>query len=98
MDRIGDPHFVAVYTVAFVSLARGDGADSLQIGAGVGLCEGDAAAQLAGGKARQVAFFLRLRAMPFDCSGHDKMRVDDAADRHPGSRDLFDDLGVGRGR
>ena len=81
-----------------VALAFGDGADGLQIGAAIGLGQGQAAAQFARGEARQERALLRLGAETPDRSCHDEVRVEDAGQGHPHPRDALDDHGIDRGR
>ena len=80
-----------------VPVAPGGGPDRLEIGAAVRLGERDAAAQLPGGEARQVARLLRIAAEALDCGGHDEVRVEDPRHRHPDRGHALDDLRVGGG-
>ncbi len=65
LDRVGDPQLGAVDEIV-VALSARDGADALQVGAGVRLGERQAAAQLAGGETRQPVGLLR--AVPNFCT------------------------------
>ena len=61
VPRVGDPHLRAIDAI-HVAIARGRGADVLQIRAGVGFGEADAAALFAGRHAGQEAPLLLLRS------------------------------------
>ena len=98
VDAVGDPGLGAVDDVGVVALAARRGADRLQVGAAVGLSQREAAAQLARGEAGQVVLALVVGAEALDGSGHDEVRVDEAAHRHPGVGEPLDDLGVGGDR
>ena len=98
VDAVGDPGLGAVDEVGVVARAHRARADRLQVGAAVGLGEGEAAAQLAGREARQEAALLLLGADALHARRHDQVRVEDAGQRHPDLRHLLTDAGVGRGR
>ena len=95
VDTVADPGLGAVDDIAFAVAARGD-ADRLQVGAAIGLGQRQAAAQLAGGEARQELALLRLGAVALHDRRHDQVRVENAGQRHPHARDALDDLGIGR--
>ena len=94
LDRIGYPGLGAVQHITIAAAPR-DGADRLQVGAGIGFGQGKPAANLARGKAGQPGTFLRVGAEPFDRTGHDEVRIEDARQCHPVRRDQHDDLGIG---
>ena len=81
-----------------VALAHRLGADRRDVGPQPGLGHRERPAHLAGRHPRQVALLLLLGAVLEDQVGHDEVRVDDAAHRHPAPRDLLDDQGVGEQR
>ena len=62
---------------------------------GVGLRQRQAAAQLAGRQARQPALLLRVGAVVHDEVRGDRVRVDDARQRHPAVGELLDHADVG---
>ena len=97
LDAVGDPGLGAVDDVV-VAVAPRRHADRLQVGAGVGLGQRQAAADLAAGELGQPLRLLRRRAELLDRQRQHQVRVEDAGDRHPHARDLHDDLGVGPGR
>ena len=90
VDAVGDPGLGAVDHVA-VAVAPRDRADRLQIGAAIGLGQREAAAQLAGGEARQEGLLLRFGAEALHRRRHDEVRVEDAGQRHPHPRYALDD-------
>src|SRR5262249_41146098 len=71
VETVGDPGLAAGDRVGAVADALGDGADRLQVGAAVGLGEPDAAAQFAGGEARQEVRLLLLGAVALYHHCHD---------------------------
>ena len=97
VQAVGDPGLRAVDDVV-VAVELGDGADRLQVGAGVRLGEAEAAAHLAGRHPRQVLALLLFGAVALDRRSGDQVRVEDARRRHPDRCDLDDDLRVGPGR
>ena len=97
VEAVGDPGLAAIDHVLIAGALR-RGSYRLQVGAAVRLGQAHAAAQLAGREARQQRRLLLLGAVALHHHGHDQVRVDDAADRHPHRRDALDDLRVGRGR
>ena len=91
---VRDPHLRAVDDV-LVAVARRPARDVARVAAGVGLRQREAAAELAGREARQPALLLRFGAVVHDQVRGDRVRVDDARQRHPAVRELLDDADVG---
>ena len=98
VNAVGDPGLGAVDDVGVVALALGRGADRLQVRAAVGFREREPAPQLTAREAGQVGIPLLVGAEALDGGGHDEVRVDEAAHRHPGVGEPLDDLGVGGDR
>ena len=78
-----------------VAVARRPARDVARVAAGVGLRQREAAAELAGREARQPALLLLFGAVVHDQVRGDRVRVDDARQRHPAVRELLDDADVG---
>ena len=97
LDAVAYPGFGAVDPVA-VAVAAGAGPDRLQVGAAVGLGQCDPAAQLSGGKTRQVVRLLCFAAEALHRGGHDEVRVEYPGHRHPDRGHALDDLRVGGSR
>jgi GntR family transcriptional regulator len=97
MDAVGDPGLGAVEHIV-VAIATRHGADALQVGAGIGLGQADAATDLAGGEARQPRPLLRLGTVALHGGGHDQVGVEDAGRRHPRLGNARDDAGIHGGR
>ena len=93
-DAVGDPGLGAVDDVV-VAIAPRRGADALQVRAGVGLRQRQAAAHLAAGELRQPCILLLRGAEFLDRQRQHQVRVENPRDRHPVARDAHDDLGVG---
>ena len=85
--------FVPLITYSSPSrVARHD--EVARVAPGVGLRQREAAAELARREARQPALLLLLGAVVHDEVRGDRVRVDDARQRHPSVRELFDDADV----
>jgi len=94
---VGDPHLRAVQHVDAVATG-GRRADGLEIGAAVGLGEGQTAAQLGGNEAGQEVGALLVGAVPAHELGDHQVRVDHPGERHPDPGDGLDDARVRGGR
>ena len=86
---VGDPDLCTVDDV-FIAVAPGPGLDALEIGAGIGLGEGDPGAALAGGQLGKVPLPLLLGAVAGDHRTRQRMTAEDAGDAHPAPRDLLE--------
>ena len=94
VDAVGDPGLGTVNHIGIVAFAACRGADRLQVGAAVRLGECEPAPELAGGEAGQVVVALLVGAEALNGGGHDEVRVDKAAHRHPGVGEALDHFGV----
>ena len=81
-----------------VAVAPRRHADRLQVGAGIGLGQRQAAAHLARGEPGQPVALLRLGAELLDGERQHQVGVEDAGDRHPHRGHAHHDLGVGARR
>ena len=92
---VGHEHLGAGDEVA-VATSLGDGADGLDVRAGVRLGQAEAPSREAGSEARQQALLLLVRSMLEDDQRRHGMAVDDAHQRHEAAADLLDDARIGR--
>jgi hypothetical protein len=81
-----------------VTVAPRNETDRLQVGAGVGLGQRQAAAHLARGEPGQPVALLRFGAELLDGERQHQVGVEDAGERHPHRRHAHDDLGIGARR
>ena len=94
LAAVGHEHLAAGDQIV-VAVPPRDGADGLDVGAGVRLGEAEPAARLPAGEARQEAAPLLLGAVvEHDQRGHG-VAVDDPRQRHPAAAELLDDARVG---
>ena len=95
VERVGNPGLCAVKDVIAACILARHGADRLQIGARIGLGQGQPAANLASSEFGQPLGLLLRRAEPLNRRRHDQVRVKNAGDRHPVARNAHHDLGIG---
>ena len=93
LTAVGHEHLRAGHHVGVVP-AECDGADGLDVRAGVRLRETQAAALVTARESRQKAAALLLRAVIQHDQRHHRVAVDDARERHPPAAQLFDDSRV----
>ena len=91
---VGHPHLRAGDHV-LLAVAHGAARDVARVAARVGLRQRQAAAELARREARQPALLLLVGAVVHDEVRGDRVRVDDARQRHPAVGELLDDADVG---
>src|SRR3954447_15687973 len=94
-EAVGDPHLLAVQLPVAVLALLGGRLDALDVGADLGLGEREGGADLAGRHLRQEVILLLVGAELHQQVGADEVGVDDAGDRDPAARELFDDHRVG---
>ena len=97
LSAVGDPRLRTVDDV-MIAIALRLGANGLQVGSCVGLCQTNAAAKLSSGHARQVFVFLFVSSKAFYGCGHDQVRIEYPGGRHPCACNSNHNLGVGSGR
>ena len=90
MPRVRDPHLRAIDAID-VAVARGGGADVLQIRARVRFREADAAALFAGRHVRQETALLFFGAEAHHHVAHHGVAADHARQAQPAARNLFED-------
>src|ERR1700710_472 len=94
-EPVGDPHLLPVQLPVAVLALLGVGLDALDVGADLRLREREGGADLAGRHLRQEVLLLLVSAELHQEVGADEVGVDDAGDRDPAARELFDDHRVG---
>ena len=96
VDAVRNPRLGAVDDIV-VAVTDGCGTDRLQVGPRVRLGQREAAANFAAGEFGQPLRLLSRRTKAFDGARHDKMRVENAGNRHPIRCDMRHNFRIGDG-